>query len=165
MMSNRTASQTLEGNPVISISNGQEIGKIDDILIDTGALRAAAVVTSGGNLLNREMEAIPAAEVEVWGLDACLVKQPDAILKGDELDRGSQWLSMSDDLRGHEVVAEDGTRVGTLSDVVLDDRGQVMGYEMDEVTIEGRVAVANWIDVKATLSLGPDVLIVKKDYV
>ena len=164
-MSNRAASQRLEGNPVISVSNGQKIGKVEDILIDADALRAAAVVTSGGNLLNREIHAIPAASVEVWGLDACLVKQPDVVLKGEELDRNSQWLSVSDDIRGYEVVAEDGTRIGTLGDVVLDGEGQVMGYEMADVAIEGRVAVAKWIDVKATQSLGPDVLIVKPDYV
>lgn len=64
-----------------------------------------------------------------------------------------------------EIVAEDGTRVGQLGDVVLDNEGQIMGYEMAEVAIEGRVAVAKWIDVKATRSLGPDVLLVKSEYV
>jgi len=52
-----------------------------------------------------------------------------------------------------------------VGDVALDHQGRVMSYEMAEVTTEGRVAVANWIDVQATRSLGPDVLIVKSEYV
>jgi sporulation protein YlmC with PRC-barrel domain len=164
-MSTRIASQKLIGNPVIGITNGEMLAKVEDLQIDPKALKAAAAITSTGSVLNREIEAIPAEEVEVWGQDAILAKQPDAIVKEEELDDRDGWLSASDDIRGYEVVAEDGTRIGTLGDVVLDNEGQIMGYEMAEVVTEGRVAVANWIDVKATRSLGPDVLIVKSEYV
>jgi len=153
------------GNPIIGIASGKIIAKVEDLEIDPSTLSAAAAITSTGSLLNREIEAIPADQVEVWGEDAILVKQPDAVAKEEELHGRDGWLSVSDDIRGYEVVAEDGTRIGILGDVVLDGEGQVMGYEMAEVAIEGRVAVAKWIDVKATQSLGPDVLIVKPEYV
>lgn len=164
-MSTRIASQKLIGNPVIGITTGEMIAKIEDLQIDPNTLSAVAAITSKGTLLRREVEAIEAAQVEVWGQDAILVKKPDVIVKEGELSGRDGWLSASDDIRGYEVVAEDGTRVGTLSDVVLDTEGQIMGYEMADVAIEGRVAVADWIDVKATRSLGPDVLIVKSEYV
>jgi uncharacterized protein YrrD len=125
----------------------------------------AAAITSKSTLLSREIEAIPAEQVEVWGQDAILTKQPDVIVKEEELGDCDGWLSASDDIRGYDVVGEDGTRIGALGDVVLDTQGQIMGYEMAEVATEGRVAVANWIDAKATRSLGPDVLIVKSEFV
>jgi uncharacterized protein YrrD len=164
-MSARNTSQKLIGNPVIGITHGEMIAKIEDLQIDPNTLSVAAAVTSKGTLLNREMEAIPADQVEVWGQDAVLVKQPDVAVKEDELSGRDGWLSTSDEIRGFEVVAEDGTRIGTLGDVVLNTEGQIMGYEMANVAIEGRVATANWIDVKATRSLGPDVLLVKSEYV
>jgi uncharacterized protein YrrD len=164
-MSNHNASRKLIGNPVIGITNGEMLAKVEDLQVDPNSLKAAAAITSKGSLLNREIEAIPAEQVEVWGQDAILAKQLDVIVKEDETDNRDGWLSASDDIRGYEVVAEDGTRIGTLGDVVLDNQGQIMGYEMAEVAVEGRVAVADWIDVKATLSLGPDVLIVKSEYV
>jgi uncharacterized protein YrrD len=164
-MSTRITSQELIGNPVIGITNGEIVAKVKDVVVDPDSLKAAAAITSKGTLLNREIEAIPADQVEVWGRDAILVKQTDVVVKEDELDGCDGWPSVSDDIRGYEVVAEDGTRVGRLGDVVLDNEGQIMGYEMAELAIEGRVAVANWIDVKATRSLGPDVLIVKSEYV
>ena len=164
-MSTRIASQKLLGNPVIGITTGEMSAKLEDLQIAPNTLSAVAAITSKGTRLRREVDAIEAAQVEVWGQDAILVKKPDVIVKEGELSGRDGWLSASDDIRGYEVVAEDGTRVGTLSDVVLDTEGQIMGYEMADVAIEGRVAVADWIDVKATRSLGPDVLIVKSDYV
>ena len=92
-------------------------------------------------------------------------KQTEVIVNEEELDGRERWLSAANDIRGYDVVAEDGTRIGTLGDVVLDNQGHIMGYQMAEVATEGRVAAANWIDVKATRSLGPDVLIVKSEYV
>jgi uncharacterized protein YrrD len=164
-MSNRNASKNMIGNPVISLTNGEKIAKVEDVNIDPNTLQAAAVLTSKGTLLNREMEGIPAMQVEVWGQDAVLVKRPDAIVKEEELGDRSGWLSASDDISGYDVVGEDGTRIGTLGDIVFDGQGQLMGYELADVAIEGRIAVSHWIDAKATRSLGPDVLIVKSEFV
>ena len=164
-MPNRIASQKMIGNPVIDITSGEMIAKVEDVWIDPNALRPAAAITSKGSLLKRELEAIPAEQVEVWGQDAILAKKTDVIVKEEELENHERWLSASDELHGYEVVTEDGARIGTLGDVVLDNQGQILGYEMAEVAVEGRVAVADWIDVKATRSLGPDVLIVKSEYV
>jgi uncharacterized protein YrrD len=164
-VSNRIASQAFVGNPVIGITNGEEIAKIEDLLVDPDTLKAAAAITSKSTLLSRDIEAIPAEQVEVWGQDAILAKQTDVIVKEEDLGGHEEWLSASNDIRGYQVVAENGTRIGTLGDLVLDHEGQILGYEMAEVTIESRVAVADWIDVKATRSLGPDVLIVKSEFV
>jgi uncharacterized protein YrrD len=164
-MSTHIASQKLIGNPVIGITRGEMIAEIEDLQIDPNTLSVAAAITSKGSLINRQIEAIPATQVKVWGQDAVLVKHPDASVKEEELKGRDGWLSASDDIRGYEVVAEDGTRIGTLGDMVLNTEGQIMGYEMADVAVEGRVAVADWIDVKATRSLGPDVLIVRSEYV
>lgn len=164
-MSTNVASKEFAGNPVIDITNGEMIAQIEDLRIDPNTLRATAAITSKGTLLSREVEAIPADQVEVWGQDAILAKQTNVIVAEEELDGRDGWLSAANDIRGYEVVAEDGTRIGTLGDVVLDNQGHVKGYQMAEVVAEGRVAVANWIDVKATRSLGPDLLIVKSEYV
>jgi len=164
-MPTRIASEELIENPVISMTNGEAIAKVEDVQVDPNSLSIAAAITSTGGLLSRETEAVPADRVEVWGQDAILAKEPDVLVNAEELDDRDRWLSVSDEIRGYEVIAEDGTRIGKVGDVMMDGQGQIMGYEMADVAIEGRVAVANWIDVKATRSLGPDVLIVKSEFV
>jgi uncharacterized protein YrrD len=162
--SNGINGQKLVGNPVIDVNTGEIVAKVDDVQVDPQALEAAVVITSKGSLLSRDIEAVLAEHVEVWGQDAILIKQPDAIVKEEQLEGRDAWLSVSDDIRKFEVVAEDGTRIGTLNDVVINLSGKIMGYEMDEVAIEGQVASTDWIDVEATRSLGPDVLIITSDY-
>jgi uncharacterized protein YrrD len=159
----RVESRKLIGSPLIVVTNGEMIGKVKDIEIDPSALRAVAVVTSTGTLLHRETEGVLAENVNVWGQDAILVKQPDVIVTEDRLDSRDGWMS-ADDLNHFDVVGEDGRRVGKLKDVVIDTHGQIMGYELAQVAIEGRIAAANYIDVKATHSLGRDVLVIKSEY-
>lgn len=164
-MSTSVASKEFVGNPVIGIANGEMIAKVEDLRIDPSTMKAAAAITSKGTLLSPQVEAISADQIEVWGQDALLAKKTEVIVEEEVLDGRDGWLSAANDIRGYEVVAEDGTRIGTLGDIVLDNQGRITGYQMAEVATEGRVAAANWIDVKATRSLGPDVLIVKSDYV
>ena len=163
--STHTASKALIGNPVIGIQSGEMIAKVADIYLDPSTRKMAAVITAKGTLLKREAEAIPAEQAEVWGKDAILVRGLDVIVKEEELGDHDDWLSVTDDVQGYEVVSEDGTRIGTLGDLVLNHQGEIMGYQMAEVAAEGRVAVSDWIDVKATRSLGPDVLVVKAEFV
>jgi uncharacterized protein YrrD len=157
--------QKLIGNPVIGITNGKAIAKVADIRIDPKSLKAVLAVTSRGGLFKGDVEAIQADKVKVWGQDALLVEQPDVVVKEDELNADDDWLSGSEDIRGYDVVTEDGTRIGTLADLVLDHQGQIQGYRMSEVFIEGNIAESYWVDVEATHSLGPDVLIVKSEIV
>jgi sporulation protein YlmC with PRC-barrel domain len=156
--------QNVLGNPVISITNGEMIAKVVDIRLDPQNLKAALVITSKGGLFKGKLEAIPAEKVDVWGRDALLVNQSDVLLDESDFDVNDSWLSGSDDIRGYDVINQDGTRIGKLADVVLDTQGKVRGYRMGEVFIEGKISETHWIDVEATHSLGSDVLILKPEY-
>ena len=154
-----TFAQEIHGNSVISIDNGQIIGSVGDIMIDPETLDAAALATSKGNLLNREIEAIPAADVQVWGQDAVLVKHPDVIVKEDQLPDLEKWLSVSDDIKGRDVIDTKGTRIGKIKDVLINAEGHLAGYRLSQVYVGGPLTQSLWIPAEATRSLGEDVLI------
>jgi uncharacterized protein YrrD len=61
------------GKAIISIQDGRKIGSVSDIAVNRDNLQVAAVVTSKGNIFNREVEAILAEEIRVWGEDVLLV--------------------------------------------------------------------------------------------
>ena len=158
---NATFAQELHGNSVISMDNGQIIGSVADIMIDPEALKAAALATSKGNLLNREIEAITAENVQVWGRDVILVKQPDVIVKEDQLPELDRWLSVADNIKGRDVIDTKGTRIGKIKDVLINADGHLAGYRLSQVFVEGPLAQSLWISAEATRSLGEDVLIVE----
>jgi uncharacterized protein YrrD len=156
--------QELQGKPVISVTDGSIIAKVLDVLVDPDALRVAAAVTAkGGGLMKRgrELDVIPADEVQVWGQDVVLVKRPDVIVKNSELPGSEGWLSVSGQVKGRDVVGDDGTRVGQLNDVVIDVNGQFVGYDLAQPFVHGDDPTQKMkqIPAEATSVLGQDVLI------
>ncbi len=150
----------LIGKPVISITNGQNIASVIDFMIDPDKLALTALVTSKGGLLSRKIEAIRSAEVHVWGMHAVLVKDYDVILKEDELYDREGWMSIFDDLKSREVVTIEGTRLGTIKDILIDRQGKMLAYELAKAPKESQVFEGKLIPVEATQSLGKHVLVV-----
>lgn len=156
-------SRALQGRSIVSVTNGQIVAKVEGLLIDSTTRQVAAVITSKGSLLKREpgIEVIPGDEVQVWGQDVILVKRPEVVVKKDTLLGHEDWLTVSDQIKGHDVVGTDGTRIGQLNDIIIDASGQLVGYSLARVFIQGPVAQSKRIAARATRVLGGDVLIVE----
>jgi len=152
--------QSLKDFQIISITNGQKIGKVQDVLVDPARTRLAGIVVSSGSLLSRKSLVIPRDKVVVWGEDVILVENPDVLQPKGKLDGLEDWLSASNNLKGMEVISTDGTKIAEIKDVVINADAQLVGYDLNQVFIEGSINKSKRIAVKATKSLGPDVLIV-----
>lgn len=150
----------LIGKPVISVTNGQNIASVVDFMIDPEKLDVTALVTSKGGLLSRKIEAIRAKEVQVWGMHAVLVKDFDVILKEDELYDREAWMSIADDIKSREVVTIDGTRLGTVRDILIDRQGKMLAYELTKVSKDVQAFEGKLIPISATQSLGKHILVV-----
>lgn len=156
-------SQDFNGKPVISATDGRIIAHVDDMMIDPEALEVAAVITSKGRLLKRELELVSREHIQVWGRDAILVKQPDVLCTEEQLPESEQWLAASDQIKGRDVVSIDGTRIGQLSDVILDADGKLASYALSQVFVDDPQLQSKWIPAEATRSLGQDVLVINTE--
>ncbi|MGC9346557.1 MAG: PRC-barrel domain-containing protein [Anaerolineae bacterium] len=152
--------QAMKEMPIVSFSNGEIIAKVTDMLINPQSRSVSALLSTEGGLLSRTTKVIPATEIQVWGEDVVIVTGPDIFINKEELPCHEQCLSLVNQIKGREVVGQDGTRIGTLSDVLIDDEGRLVGYDLGKVDIEGPVAKSKRIGVEATYALGPDVLVV-----
>ena len=159
-MSDGTLSQELEGKPVIGMTDGNIVAKLEDVLIDPETCQIAALVTSRGGLLKREIKAILGTDVHVWGRDAVLVRRADVVVEEEQVPGIEKWLSVVHDLKGREVVDTCGVRIGVLGDVIIAPQGQIMGYDLSQVFVKGPVAYSRQVPAEATRSLGRDALIV-----
>ena len=138
--SNGQSRDEQSGKPLISVTDGSIIATFEDVLIDPDTQQVTALVTRREDRLGHGLEAVPSERVRVWGHDVILVSRPDAVVKAGQLPDVGKWLSVSGDLKGREVAGMDGTCVGVLNDVVIDARGQVIGYDLTEVFVDGPVA-------------------------
>jgi sporulation protein YlmC with PRC-barrel domain len=154
--------QHWKGNSVVSLDEGAVVAKVADVMIDPQTLKVAALVISKGGLLGRETEYVPSTEVKVWGEDVILISRTGASVGESEIPSLDRALRVSDEIRGRDVINQDGTRIGRLADVLVDQNGALVGYALGDVYVEEfPFEEPNRIPVEATKSFGRDVLIVQ----
>jgi uncharacterized protein YrrD len=154
------SSQDFIGKTIINVEDGRRIGSVSDILIDRETLEVAAIELSRGNLFNRETSAIRAEDIQVWGEDVILVRSGDSVTGSENIPQREKWLKVSEHIRGRYVVSVDGTRIGQVNGLMLDQRGRILAYELNQVFIDGPLNRSKRISADATHSLGQDVLVV-----
>ena len=155
-------SQDIIGKVVISVSTGQKLGTVEDLLIDPPAMRVAALLLSKGSLINRDVVAVPVDDVEAWGQNAIMVNGPESALRREELADHEKWVSATDDIRGRPIITVDGTRVGQVDDLIIDRDGNVTLYEIGEggMALASRDKAKKVFPANTTQAIGQDVIIV-----
>ena len=150
----------MQGFQIISTTNGQIIGRVEDLMIDMNDLKIAGAVISKSGIFGGKIEAIQRKDILVWGEDVILVRDSDVIYDQDNIEGFDMWASSADQIKGKGVLNTEGEKIAELNDVVVDSSGHVVGYDLSKVFIEGPVGESKRIHVNATQALGDDALII-----
>ena len=152
-------SRNIIGKPLVTITHGEIIGKVKDVLIDPDRYEIAALVLPG-KLFSRKTMVLPRHQIHVFGKDVILVKSNEAMPRDDTLENVSSLLAVAKQMQGQEIVTEEGLRIGEVDDVLIDEKGRVVSYALKKISVEGPVAQTKRIPLSFTRTLGPDVIIV-----
>jgi uncharacterized protein YrrD len=150
----------MQGFQIVSTTNGQIIGRVEDLLINMQNLKIAAAVTSKGGLFDSKIEAVQRKDILVWGDDVILVSDSDVIYHQNNIKGFEEWESAADQINGKDVLNTDGDKIAELNDVVVDSTGHIVGYDLSKVFIEGPIGESKRIHVNATQALGDNALII-----
>jgi uncharacterized protein YrrD len=159
-MDHNHMSLDLRGKKIVSVTNGEIIGEVVDVLVDPEQRYVAALVTSKGNLFRRETQMLARDDITVIGKHVILSTRPDVVRNSEDFSTSEKWVAVSDHLRGNDVVTNDGTRVGRLQDIIIDAQGQIVGYALSNVSVSGPIADTKQIPATSVMSFGKDVVIV-----
>jgi uncharacterized protein YrrD len=159
-MDHNHMSLDLRGKKIVSVTNGEIIGEVVDVLVDPEERYVAALITSKGNLFRRETQMLARDDISVIGKHVILSTQPDVVRNREDFNTADQWVAVSDHLRGNDVVTSDGTRVGRLQDIIIDPHGQIIAYALSNVAVSGPIADSKQIPAESIQSFGKDVVIV-----
>ena len=155
-------SRDLIGRLIVTVTHGEIVGKVKDVLIDPDRFEIAALVLPGKGF-RREPMVIPRSIVHVFGQDVILVKSNEAMPRDNTLQGVASLIAVTGQMKGRQIATERGVRVGLLNDVLVDENGKVVGYDLSKVYIEGPVRESKTIPFQATRSVGPDLIIVDTD--
>ncbi len=143
----------LLNKPIISITDGRNLGAVKDIYLDSQLAQITGVYTGSEGLVRRKHYMIPSESVVIFGIDVILVKDRDVIVQEDERPEAVAWVRLSK-LKGRQVDTSGGTKVATIGDIIMGENGQITGFSLSKVYVEGPVAERGRIQREAMLDPG-----------
>ena len=152
-------SRDLIGRLIVTVTRGEIVGKVKDVLIDPDKWEIAALVLPG-KMFSKETLIIPRAVVHVFGQDVILVKSNETMPRDDTLNHVASLIAVSGEMKGRQIATEKGVKVGLLDDVLVDEAGKVVAYDLAKVFVKGSLSKSKEIPFHATRSVGPDLIIV-----
>lgn len=122
------------GLPVVTINGGEDVAEVRDVVYssETGTL-LGFTLNKRGFLSGRMRAVLPATSIAAIGQHAVMVENEDDALT-DRADAPDAMASPAADrnVLQNAVMTEGGTRLGTVTDLVLaaGGRGEIVGYEL-----------------------------------
>lgn len=155
-------SRELIGRLIVTVSHGEIVGKVKDVLIDPQDWTIAALVLPS-RVFSKDTIIIPRHSVHVFGKDVILVKSNETMRRDDTLSNVASMVAVSGEMKGRPIATEKGLRVGILDDVIVDETGKVVAYGLAKVFVKGPLAESKEIPFHVTRSVGPDLIIVDQN--
>lgn len=121
--------RTVVGLPIISLAEGLRVGTVKDLVFNpAGRMVAALVISEAG--WRRDAELVPIAKVRSFGRDAITIFDLSGLITA-RTDRALYELFASDvKLDGLLAMTEGGNYLGTIEEVLLGPRGEMLSYEI-----------------------------------
>lgn len=145
------------GLPIISISEGQEIGNVKSLVInpDKGSVDFLTIEHEDWQV---SVKAIPFKKVVGIGEYAVTVESENAVIDLNEIPIANQLVNKKIKITGTKVMTRKGQLIGEIGEFFIDeDNGFILGAQLNA---SDREVV---LDAKAVLTFGKDIIIVNED--
>ncbi len=124
---------------IISLTDGRNVGKVKDLYLDEKLEKITALYLGSEGIFSRRSMLVSRDRITLLGIDAMLAADSDVVLEEAQVAEVGNWLRRQD-LIGREVDTSGGTKVGVIGDVMVNDVGQVIGFKLARVFVEGPIA-------------------------
>lgn len=148
---------------VISFDNGEEIGKVEDVVYDVYENKVKAILLDKGGWFS-DAKIVFLNDVKSIGEDAVMLPNKDVIRKASEVDQEkiSNVAKDKEYLTKTKVITENGNELGHVTDIFFDTQtGNVEDFELSGGTFENMKSGKKFIKVSDIIKIGKDATIVK----
>lgn len=129
----------LIGKPIYSLTDGRELGSVKDIYLDLDLNLLNGIFLGTEGLFSRKARVITRDNIAVFGYDAVLVKGSDVETDSNETPEVELWLRR-EVVQGRSIETPGGTKVGSVGDILFDEKAKVVGFSLARVYVAGPIA-------------------------
>lgn len=145
--------------PVVSIEDGEEVGKIKDLIVNPKKAEVTALAISDDRWY-KEIKVVSYALVCGVGEYAATVESGSTVVNLSSIPEIERLLLEESKIRGAKVITRSGKLIGEVIEYLIEEKsGKIMFYEITLISSEGSVTLPS----TSVLTIGKDVLIVVDD--
>lgn len=145
----------LVGKQIISVTDGRSLGNAKDIYINSDLTDITGIYLGSEGLIKRKHFLITRADVVVFGIDAILVRTSGVVAEESSLPESVAWIRLSK-LNKREIDTPGGTKVATIGDIILGEQGNITGFALSRVYVEGPIEKNGTIPRGAVIDTGDE---------
>ena len=151
----------LIGLSVVGQVDGTRLGHVRDLIFDHDTNRLLALVLSEKDLFGLiDAQVVPWSEVRSIGSDVVLARDAGSRRKLRDDEETREFATRETALSGTQILTSEGKHLGTLADMVLDERtGRVLGYEVSGGLVADTLKGKQFLPQPPGLTIGDDVAI------
>lgn len=117
------------GKPVVSSDTGERAGRVADVLLDVSRRQVVGLLITDGMLSKQQV--LPYGDVQTVGVDTIIARTLATLREAGEWKREGLAADRSNTVHGKAVVTAAGAHLGTVHDLVADERtGHVTAIEV-----------------------------------
>ena len=153
---------SLNGLAVIAQSNGENLGKVLDLVFDHVADECVALVVKHRDAFGLiAAQVVPWSEIITIGSDAVMVRNPASRVVANDHQHIKALMEREHHLSGTKVYTTDGQHLGSFGDVYLEpETGKVLGYEVSGGFVSDTVSGKRFLPADVTHEVGKDTVLV-----
>lgn len=155
------ASKKILSMAVLSLENGEQIGKVKGLIIDPGTLNIAALVLEQKGGWFKEARVITFEHVQSVGEHAITVAKTRCIEKASSLPHIMQLVRNNLEVIGAKVVSQDGNLLGTVEEYLFDPAsGRLTSLEISGRLLDSLFKGKAYLPTEMIITLGKHAIIV-----
>jgi uncharacterized protein YrrD len=154
-------SRKLLSMPVISLENGQQLGRVKEIILDPSQLALVGLIIDQKRVF-KEPRVISFEQIKNIGSHAITVEKASAVEKASSLPVLNKLIKNPIPLIGSKVITEDGTILGIVEEFNFDiQTGAITMLEISGRLLESLFKGRSTLGREAVITLGTDALVIR----
>ena len=152
--------KNLIGLKAISQHEGKELGKVQDLLFSQDSSQLLGLLMDERGLFGfSDATAIPFAQVREIGTHAVMVPNGEAKIKVHSMPAIAEAYDNELTLTSKQLTTDKGETLGKISDLYLDDLGNVVGYEVSGGLFSDAFSGKRYLDAPSDVTIGENVIL------
>ena len=139
--------------PIYARTNGRLLGYVKDVYLNPELNWIAGLYLDTEGLIRRKDILILREQIAVLGIDAILVNDENAITDSRTHKEAKEWIRLEQIFK-RGVDTPGGTKVGTIGDIILTEEGDLYGFSLARVFVEGPIANNGTVPRPALIDTG-----------